>query len=445
MTATASLPQLYSFRLPSSRLMLWELPFWFTLVYGSLVPATQVVQREWFGIPMWYSDLSTILSGFFYGCALFGQMVLRRRLSVPVWPIIATIAMVLLGAFTLWSGPAAIEDKLGMSFTLLMAVAAPVQAAGVMSSYSEAETKEFLDRLVLFLAAICLIYTAESVFNLGLRSDEGRNLGLDFGIQRVRGPLFGPSTGYLLLLPAIGWSMRAFFDKRKKLFTACLTAGSLLAALLGLGSRAALILLGCYMLVLALMMKQLRRKVLATALLAFMSAGAAALIYGSADTQRLQKFEDNYRTATYETAWRILESEGVISSLAGQGYGAIWNWYRRDILYGDKIAIGDNIIATGYGVSLYHSHSTLLELIVEFGLPGVIWLLLLSTALLKLPRISPDTSWRAYSWAVVISVLAFGFDLFLFKSVRVSGVWWIFVFGALALARAQHSVRRSAA
>lgn len=437
MTATASLPQLNSFRLPSSRLLLWELPFWCTLLYGSLVPATQVIQREWFGIPMWYSDLSTILSGAFYGCLLAGQLILRRQLSIPVWPVLATTAIVLLGAFTLWAGPAAVEDKLGMSFTLLMALAAPMQAAGVLGNYDEAETKDFLDRVVLFLTAICLIYTAESVFNLGLRSDEGRNLGLDFGIQRVRGPLFGPSTGYLLLIPAIGWSMRAFFDKSKKLFAACITTGSLLAALLGLGSRAALILLGCYMLLLALMMKQLRRKILATALLALMSLGAAALIYGSADTQRLQKFEDSYRTATYETAWRILESEGIGSSLAGQGYGAIWNWYRRDILYGDKIAIGDNIISTGYGVSLYHSHSTLLELVVEFGLPGALWLGALAVSLLQLPRLSTDTSWRTFAWAVAISVLSFGFDLFLFKSVRVSGVWWVFVFGAFALQRSQ--------
>ncbi len=438
MTAISTAPNFaHSIRLPASRSFLWELPFWLSIFYGSLVPATLVVRREWFGVPMRYSDLFTLLSACYYGFAFVIQILMHKRIATPRLPLVATLSLLGFGGITLLAGPLESEDKLAMGFTLLLAGSGPLQAAGLLSIYSREETRDLLNRLVLFLAGLCLLYTAESIFNIGLRSEEGRSLGSDFGIQRVRGPLFGPSTGYLLLLPAIGWSLRAFFDKSGKKFSALLITSSLLAALLGLGSRAALILLGCYILALALMMKQLKKKILTAALLAILSVGAGFVIYGQADTQRLQSFEDNHRKTTHETAWNIVSTEGPISFLTGRGYGSVWSWYRRDALRGDWIAVGDNTILTGYGVSLYHCHSTLLEVLVEFGLPGVVWLGGLLWAILQLPMKSVDTSWRAFTWALAISMISFGFDLFLFKEVRVNCVWWLFAFAAFSLARTE--------
>lgn len=434
MTATAYTPNFaHSVRIPASRSFLWELPFWISLLYGSLVPATMVVRREWFGIPMRYSDVLTLLSACYYGFAFLIQVLMHRRTTTPGIPLFATLGLLGFGGITLLSGPLESEDKLAMGFALLLAASGPLQAAGLLSIYSHEEMKSFLNRLVLFLAGLCLLYTAESVFNIGLRSEEGRSLGSDFGIQRVRGPLFGPSTGYLLLLPAIGWSLRAFFERQGKKFWAFAITLSLLGALLGLGSRAALILLACYILALALMMKQLKKKILTATLLALLSAGAAFVIYGQADTQRLQNFEDNHRKTTHETAWNIVTTEGPVSFLTGRGYGSVWSWYRRDALRGDWIAVGDNTILTGYGVSLYHCHSTLLEVLVEFGLPGVVWLCGLAWAILRLPSRSGETSWRAFTWALAISMIAFGFDLFIFKEVRVNCVWWLFAFAAFGL------------
>lgn len=436
MTATVMQPSLIqAVRLPASRSFLWELPFWLCLLYGSLVPATMVTRREWFGVPMRYSDLFTLLSALYYGCVLGMQMLMHRRIAIPKGPLFGTLGLLAFGGLTLAMGPLESEDKLAMGFTLLLAASGPVQAAGILSIYSREEIQDFLNRLVLFLAGLCLLYTAESMFNIGLRSEEGRSLGSDFGIQRVRGPLFGPSTGYLLLLPAIGWSLRSFFERQGKKFWAFAISSSLLGALLGLGSRAALILLACYIVALALMMKQLKKKILTAALLAILSAGAGLVIYGQADTQRLQSFEDNHRKTTHETAWNIVTTEGPLQFLTGQGYGSVWHWYRRDALRGDWIAVGDNTILTGYGVSLYHCHSTLLEVLVEFGLPGVVWLAGLIWSVFRLTTQFADTSWRAFCWALVISMISFGFDLFLFKEVRVNCVWWLFAFAAFALAR----------
>jgi O-antigen ligase len=443
MTATLSGPAARAWRIPASRLILWELPFWFALFYGSLIPATKVIQREWFGIPMWYSDLFTFLSALFYGVHFAIQFITRRPSRVPALPIVALTTLCSWGAMTLIGSPLEIEDKLAMGFALLLTVAAPLQAAGLLCGYTPEQTKDFLNRLVCFLAALCLLYTAESLFDIGLRSEEGRNMGSDFGMQRVRGPLFGPSTGYLLLMPAIGWSLHAFFAKSSKRFGAVLVACSLIAALLGLGSRAALILLACYIVALALMMKQLKKKILTAALLGLLSIGAAVIIYGQADTQRLQKFEDNHRTATYETSWNILQTEGPLSFLTGRGYASVWNWYRRDALRGDWIAVGDNTIFTGYGISLYHSHSTLLEVLVEFGLPGLVWLVSLVVTIARLPGRSPDTGWRAFSWAIVISLFSFGFDLFIFKGVRINAIWWLFVLAAFNISAASPVPRRT--
>lgn len=445
MPAFAAPEPLAGWRIASSGTFLWELPFWFALLYGSIVPATMVTRREWFGIPMKYSDMFTLLSASIYGAAAVLQFVVLRRVQFSRGVLISTLALFGYGLLRVFTGPLDGEDQIAMAFTLLLAAAAPIQAAGLLSIYDREKTISFLNRVVWFLALLCLLYTAESVFNLGLRSEEGRNLGADFGIQRVRGPLFGPSTGYFLLLPAIGWGLQSFFNATKKRFFPVFAAATLLSALLGLGSRAALILLAGYILALALMMKELKRKVITAALLAILSIGAAGLIYGRADTHRLQNFEDSFRRDTHETAWNIISSDGVLPLLVGQGYGSVWSWYRRDVLRGEWVAIGDNMILTGYGKSLYHSHSTLLELSVEFGLPGVAWLLYLFVKLLRLPFArGADTAWRAFTWAIVISLISLGFDLFIFKEPRVNAVWWLFTIAAFQLRPSSLVNRREA-
>lgn len=425
---------LSGWRVASTRVFLWELPFWAALLYGSLVPATLVSRGEWFGVPMKYSDLLTLFSASMYGSAALLQFFVYRRIQFSKGIFFSTLALFAYGAVRVFTGALDGEDQFAMAFTLLLAAAGPIQASGLLCLYDRENTTAFLNRVVLFLAGLCLLYTAESVFNLGLRSEEGRNLGADFGIQRVRGPLFGPSTGYLLLLPAIGWGLQSFFTSVKQRLFAIFTTATLLSALLGLGSRAALILLACYIVVLALLMKELKRKVLTALLLAILSVGAGALIYGRADTQRLHNFEDSYRQITHETAWNIISTDGVVPMILGQGYGSIWAWYRRDALRGDQVAIGDNMIFTGYGTSLYHCHSTLLEVAVEFGCVGVAWLLYLIWKVVKLPFVKGgDTAWRAFSWAIAISLISLGFDLFLFKEVRVNSVWWIFTTAAFQL------------
>jgi O-antigen ligase len=90
-------------------------------------------------------------------------------------------------------------------------------------------------------------------------------------------------------------------------------------------------------------------------------------------------------------------------------------------------------VATPYGISLYHCHSTILELVVEFGAAGLVWLAWTVAALWRLVWRSKEAGWRSYSLALAVSTFAFFFDLFLFKETRVNAIWWIFALSAFAL------------
>ncbi|GAB4408341.1 MAG: hypothetical protein OHK0021_18930 [Bryobacter sp.] len=421
--------------LPSSQVVLQELPFWVVLAVGTFLPATASTPLSLAGVPVGLSDLLLLLSAAFYGFLWLAGMLRGTRQMTPNAFIWATLLLLLYGLVRVLTGGLEELDKRAMALTLCLAASGPLQACGLLSGYNAWEAKQFANRLTLFLAFACAIYTAESVFHLGLRSEEGRALGTDFGIQRVRGPLFGPSTGYFLLLPALGWSLAYVVSRQGKKLWSLLLPGSLLAALLGLGSRAALILLALLVLLLAFRTRQLKKKLLALSLFVVSLGVSAFLIYGQADTQRLQSFEDSYRRSTHETVWTLLSSQSLLEFTFGSGYGTIWNWYLRDVYKGDRIAVGDNLISTPFGISLYHSHSTILELFAEFGLLGGAWLLALFYLLWRLPGASTDFAWRVFAFALLISLASFGFDLFIFKGPRVNTVWWLYLVCALHLAK----------
>jgi hypothetical protein len=422
--------------IPTSWILLWELPFWALLLYGSLVPSTLVSRSEWFGVPMKLSDLLWITCTGFYSAAALVNLLLRRQARNYGGLLLATMSLFAYGGLRLAAAPIESEDQLAMAFVLILASTAPLQAAGLLSVYNPAQTRAFLNRLVLVVACISLIYTAESVLGLGLRSEANSTVFTDFGMQRVRGPLYGPSTGYFLLLPAIGWAVQSFFSGRSRTSYAVFCTVALLSALLGLGSRAALILLVLYVCSLALFLRRLKRSEATALFLAAISLAVCFLIYSQANTERLTKFEDVHRRLTHETSWNVLETESITNLLAGQGYASIWPWYRRDALRTESIALGDNLVLTGFGPSLYHPHSTLLELLVEFGLAGLAWLVFLIVRICRLPFIADASSgWHVFSLALVVSLLSFGFDLFIFKEVRVNSIWWLFLCAAFQLRR----------
>lgn len=432
MTTTFGLPgQVGSRMVPASWILLWELPFWVLFLVSAFVPATLVPRQEWFGIPMKLTDVFTVLGACLYSCGFLGRLLRRQTSPVAGSLLVATVLLGIYGFGRLVSGPLELEDQLAMGFALALALSAPLQAAGILAVFNFEERRQFLNRFVFVLACVSVVYTSESILGLGLRSEASVNLNSDFGIQRVRGPLFGSSTGYFLLLPALGWAVQSFFDPLVRRSFSIFTTVALLAAYLGLGSRAGLILLVVYVALLPFFLRQLKSSATTAILLLVTCLASGALIYTQADTQRLTQLEDTHRRLTHEMALNLAQSESLPSLMAGQGYGSIWPWYRRDTLRADYVAIGDNTISTGFGPSLYHSHSTILELLVEFGLPGLGWLAFLGVSICSLPlRGSASASSRIFALALAVSLLSLGFDLFLFKEVRVNAVWWLFAISA---------------
>src|ERR1035438_10570138 len=101
-------------------------------------------------------------------------------------------------------------------------------------STSVSQVREFLWRLAAALSAVSLLYTAQSLLGLGLRSAAAVTLN-DFGMERVRGPLFESSTGYFLLIPALAFVLQETLARRIRLLYGVASVFALSLAILGLG------------------------------------------------------------------------------------------------------------------------------------------------------------------------------------------------------------------
>ena len=428
---------------PPPRLVVWELPFWLTLLYIALTPGSVSPWWVWGGIPVRSAEAVVVVATVWY---LPAALLLRR--AWRAWPAVWTLLIPMLVALayalisTGWNGLDE-NDAAAMRMTLLFSAACPLLAWSVAGGYSRDELYHFVWRLTAFMALLSMLYSAESILSLGLRSELGQNTLLDFGIERVRGPLYGSSTGYLALLPALAFAIQHVIDVHSRRFIGVGVVLALLLALLGLGSRAALLLLAVYLLLLSFLIKSARKRMIAVILMVVLTVLAASVVFSQASTDRLQTFEDDSRRATHVTALRTVEALDWASNLRGAGYGAIWNWYLTDALNGERLATGDNLIRTALGTSLYHSHSTLLEMGMELGLVGVLAFGLMTAGfVMAVVRCWRRGVLQAFSCGLLATGLGLVFDLFLFKNTTVNLIWWFYALSMLMLAQAKRAGQR---
>ena len=112
---------------------------------------------------------------------------------------------------------------------------------------------------------------------------------------------------------------------------------------------------------------------------------------------------------------------------------------------GDLYLTGRYFRHTRFGILLYHPHSTVLALGVEMGLVGISFLVALAAAVLAaLRRSLRSRADSIFALGVAVSTLSLGFDLFILRRPTRDAVWWVFLFGLLALI-AQDRKRRAAA
>lgn len=442
----------------SPRQIAWELPFWICLAYWAIWPSTKIGYPAIASVPIDSRELALLaLTGFYLLQAAVVATANRRysiaRPATPggaaPWhrrlPLLTAGIIAYAAVSTNWSGMEG-RDTRGMLYTLLATLAAAVLGYRMIAGRSPETVRAFLWRLTLFLTAVGLLYTAESVLSLGLRSEAGQQSDIgDFGIQRVRGPLFVASTGFFILLPAAAFAIQQLLDGQARRLLSVGAVGALIATILGLGSRGGLIVLALFFFFALLVRDSRKRYVIPV--VAVILVVAAGFIYSNAQTDRLQSLNEEGRLETHRTSWQIAINRPLVTDLFGSGYGSYWPWYITEVdnrgqLY--ERGLHSDLVWNPYGPLLYHSHSVFVLLGVELGGVGLLYF---AALWLTLGRLLARGIRGGPSALLAVGMTASGFsmffDLFLFRTPQLNAVWWTFLFGALVLSDERQCARRA--
>jgi O-antigen ligase len=411
---------------------LQEAPLWVALGVWSFLPSRMTAMWQVFGVPVRNTDLLVILLACLYGMDFVTRPKTRTANAGWHGGLPAALGLTLLYAlFSLaWSNLKG-EDAAMMVYPLVSTAASAYLGYMLTAKKSGAGLREFLWRLTIFMAVVGAVYSAESLFSLGFRSlvdipSQG------FGIDRVRGPLFESSTGFFILLPALSLALQELADGRVPRLLGGAVTFTLLVAILGLGSRAGVLLLLLFLVIFAFVHGKRPGKTLLVAALAACLVGAWLVVFSRATPTRLANMAEEGRLLSHTTSWNIIAGRSLVTNLAGSGYGSWWPWYATETRFeeGDHLAWMVRRV-TPYGILLYHAHSTPLALVVELGVVGFLFAVKLFGTLFRTALRSSHNSY--FAWGVAVSSISLLFDLFLFRRPTRDLVWWVYVFGLLRL------------
>lgn len=410
-----------------------DAPIWITLAVAAFVPSTAMPWLTVVTIPVSLKDVWIAVVGISYVC-LYGfrfRFVIRRR----PWDLHLSWVLMLLVVYSSvsvsWSG-AAPRDVAASLWTLTVTGSILMIAYAAIEGKSTRAANVFLWKLTLFLAVVAAIYFAESFVGLGLRSDAGRSIGVrEFGVQRVRGPLWTSTTIQFALVPILGVVFGLLLEKRAKAVTVLFVLVAALAAILGSGSRSAVLSLLLFVVLAIALVNTMKARLTIILVTVTVALIAAAIVFHQAQSDRLVSLEDSYRTITHETTFEILKQRSIAELVVGSGYGSLWPWYLRDIDDTESRPVV-GMDSTPWGRLLYHPHSLFLMLVAEIGMIG----LLLGACLIRpavdvLVRYRSVPGIRLLACAVIATFPALFVNLMIFKNWGVSLVWIIFYFGLL--------------
>jgi O-antigen ligase len=349
-------------------------------------------------------------------------------------PLISTLMFLYSGISVLWNGRGE-RDQTAMLFTLVGGFAAYFLSYILVKNKGKETLHRFLWWLTIGFAFVGLIYSAESFLSLGLRT--ASTFQSEFGIERVRGPLFGSSTGHFILIPALAFAIQEIFRSRKQFLFKVGIVFVLLLTLVSLGSRAALLIVGVFFMLLLLSIRGKQRIYILLGALVI-AIPIMQFVFSQANTSRLESSDDGGRGTTYTIAGQIILNRPLTVNLFGSGYGSYWSWYLEEQDYvGDAYLLWKKHfrgVWTPYGRMLYHPHSSFVVQIVETGLPGILYcgflLALLGRLIIQGIRGSP---FSILAIGMGASGLCLFFDLFIFRAAALNALWWIYLSGAIAL------------
>jgi O-antigen ligase len=416
--------------------LLWgDIPFWTAMVFWSFMASTKTPWYDIESVPVSLKDIVNIGLGGFYWLV---PAITKRSLKFNPKPWhchlpLATISLLIYAAVSVeWSRMQPIDAR-AMLYTLLLTAGAFLMGYYLIQKRSLESIRPFLWQVTVLVAAVGLLYSAGSFFSLGLGT-ENTYESESFGVQRVRGPLFVSTTGFFILIPALAFAIQELLKNPSQCLFKVPIIFSLTLTLVGLGSRSALLLLAVFFLLVILSLKNKKQAIAAFILIAVVTAAAGLIFFSRAKTDRLKSLEDTTRSDTYSTSFAIIYNREDNINFFGSGYGSYWPWYIPDIQGARETNQYFNLVWNPYGNLLYHPHSTILLLIVELGVPGLLyflfmWIILSFLLLQNLGKVE----FPVLNCGMFASAFSMFFDFFLFRSAQVNSIWWLFLFGTLAL------------
>jgi hypothetical protein len=360
------------------------------------------------------------------GCHMPG-MAARAVAAALLYTVYALVSIVWTDADPAWLGSQCL-------MTVLVACSVYLSYAYVRMNGVEHLKRSIAWSMLLF-TVICVVYTAESLFNLGLRSADGALVDPMVGIVRVKGPLFAASTGYLLIIPSIAYfSDTSICTLRVAVRYCCIFL--LIVTLVTTASRGGIVFLGVFCL-LFIRHSLSRNSKLISALVLFV---LIALGIGYASTQvstdRFHTLEDG-RETLFQTAVDIMNDRGLGTVVAGTGTASIWPYGYVDmqIRRGNLTAsvttrAGELSVANGN----YHPHSVPLYLLGEFGLAGLLLFVGYAVFVITLYKRAAAAGYaHIFCCGLAISLPACFLDLFFFYNHHLGLWWWFWAFSALTI------------
>ena len=428
-----------------------DLLFWLSLVYWSLVPALKTPWVDIAEVPVNSKDIVLfVLCCIYLLWRVFGRSNTIQNKArnwhchLPTMTtflvLYAAFSMVFYSYIILPQGSGDINpmgdlETISMRITLTLTAASFFIAYIQISRRSPEAVRSFLWQLTIVLAALGTLYTVAAIAGTtlpgGVRS-EFNDTNSDYGVLRVVGPLFGASTGYFILVPALSFALQEFYRSKTQRWFRLGIIFALMLTIIGLASRAALLILGVFFIFMAFSMKNKKQAIASIVLLAIIVSAAAGIFFSKASSDRLKSFEDSARSNTYLISTQIVGHRDFEYNIVGSGYGSYWPWYMADLE--NNINTHIPMFDTRFGDVLYHPHSVVIVMVVELGIFGTLYFLSLWIILGRLLINNfQNAPFPIFNSGVVASGFSMFFDLFIFKGAQINVFWWLFLLGALCL------------
>lgn len=246
--------------------------------------------------------------------------------------------------------------------------------------------------------------------------------------ERLAMGVGGASVSPMVLLLCLGALMSSQPHRPRRLdrVVGCLAV----ILLVGTGSRIGLLLACALIGIVAHVRYRVRPSVL---------VGASALVVGALVALRggVLIF-DPARVESWARSLGIAWSHH--SRARGAGLGSIFPWWSFEVQEVPLAREGQWRL-TEQGRVLYHAHSVYVEAITELGLVGfVLLVVVLAPVVLSGVRVmTSGMPGRPLAAAVLMSLVAFGFETFIFHAFVATSVWWAMAWLLLLHERRRHS------